>query len=115
MIKEVYFVHAVYTEGPLYESLDATFERLNTNLGIQLQPSRETLAKIQQGELKLEGKEDVARIMVSPEMLDYNDHWGKIDSMLDEILSPEYRNRNADPMGKAGFSTGLLWIMLTTT
>ena len=27
-MKEIYIVHAVDTEGPLYESLDATFVRL---------------------------------------------------------------------------------------
>ena len=55
--KNVYVVHCVDTEGPLYESIEATFERLSSNLGIQLQPSRETLAKIQKGELNLDGKE----------------------------------------------------------
>ena len=31
MTKEVYFVHAVDTEGPLYESLDAKFDRMSSS------------------------------------------------------------------------------------
>ena len=30
MIKEIYFVHAIDTEGPLYESLEAKFERIKS-------------------------------------------------------------------------------------
>ena len=41
----LFLVHCVDTEGPLYESLGATFERLRNSLGIQLTPSRETLAQ----------------------------------------------------------------------
>jgi hypothetical protein len=103
--KTVYVVHCVDTEGPLYESLEVSFERLNAVLGTDFPPSRESLRKIQKGELDLGGKEEVARLMLSPEMLDYNDHWGKLDGMLDELLSPEFRKRYADPSGRGwGFS-----------
>ena len=43
MEKIVYIVHAVDTEGPLYESTKATFERLNSTFGITLPASHEKL------------------------------------------------------------------------
>lgn len=36
MKKIVYIVHAIDTEGPLYESTKATFERLESTFGIKL-------------------------------------------------------------------------------
>lgn len=40
--KTVYIVHAVDTEGPLYESTSATFERLKASFGIELHSVRTT-------------------------------------------------------------------------
>ena len=47
MTKEVYFVHAVDTEGPLYESLDAKFDRIKNiyNVDIKIK-SEENLNKL---------------------------------------------------------------------
>ena len=45
--KVVYVVHSIDTEGPLYESLSATFERVNKIFGSQLEPGRDTLKKLQ--------------------------------------------------------------------
>lgn len=97
--KNVYIVHCVDTEGPLYESLEATFDRLKSVLNIALPPKRETLIKIQHGELDLGGKEDVARTLVSEEMLGYLEHWGAIDGMLDELLSEKFRGEYTDGIG----------------
>jgi hypothetical protein len=99
----VYVVHCVDTEGPLYESLDATFERLNHALGLQLSPSREILRKIQANELDLGGKTKAARAMVDPALLDCMQDWGQLDAMLDELLSTAYRSQFSD-------STGAGWV-----
>jgi len=95
----LFVVHCVDTEGPLSESLEATFERLEDSLGIRLAPSRETLRRIQSGELNLGEKTEGARAVCAPHNLDYNDSWPKVDSMLDEMLSPEYRQRFPDSEG----------------
>lgn len=100
MKKTLYVVHCIDTEGPLHESIDATFERVNATLGVNLAPSLDTLKKLQTGSFPLGGKEDVARLMVSPEMLDYNDDWGKLDAMLNEILGKDFRQRYVDPQGQ---------------
>ena len=56
--KIVYVVHAVDTEGPLYESLEETFKRIENIYGFAFEPSRNTLKKLQNGESDLNGKEE---------------------------------------------------------
>ena len=96
----LFVVHCVDTEGPLYESLSATFERLSNSLGIQLTPSRETLRKIQSGELDLGPQAQAARAICDPHNLEYNDSWSKIDVMLDDMLSDGYRQKFPDSYGR---------------
>ena len=60
----VYIVHCTDTEGPLYESLEATFLRLFEIFSLDLQPSPELLLKLQRCEINLSGlEEDVARVL----------------------------------------------------
>lgn len=92
----VHVVHCVDTEGPLYESLTATFERLHAMTGTRLRPSRETLSALRRGEVDLGGKEDVVKVALSEQLLSYNDTWDKIDSMLDDMMSNEFRERFSD-------------------
>jgi len=83
----------------LYESLDATFERLHAMTGVSLSPSRTTLAALRRGEIDLRGKEAIARLALSEQLLSYNDTWDKVDSMLDELMSEDFRSRFSDPGG----------------
>ena len=53
MSKDVYIVHCIDTEGPLYESIDASFDRLKEIFGIELEPSIDNLRRIQNKELDL--------------------------------------------------------------
>lgn len=95
----VHVVHCIDTEGPLHEPLWATFLRLKEVFGIDLPPSTETLKQIQRQELNLGGCEAEVATVFSDRLLAYNDTWDKIDSMLAEALSPEYRNRFVDSSG----------------
>ena len=61
MAKTVNIVHCIDTEGPLYESTSATFERLSEIFDIQLEPSAETLQKLQKGLIDLGGIEDAVK------------------------------------------------------
>jgi hypothetical protein len=95
----VHIVHCIDTEGPLYESLSATFERLKEIFGIEIEPSSANLRKLQNKEIDLGGKEgDVAKV-VDPKLLSYNDSWDKVDNMLSKIMSHEYRNTVKDSFG----------------
>ena len=44
---EVLIVHCIDTEGPMYESLEATFERINKIFNLDLDCSEENLKLIQ--------------------------------------------------------------------
>ena len=97
--KTVYIVHCTDTEGPLYESVEATFQRINDIFGIKLTPSRNTLTQIQKCELDLGGNEEAVARVVDPRLITYNDTWDKIDSMLERIMSPKFRNAIPDSDG----------------
>ncbi len=99
-MSKLFVVHCIDTEGPLYESLSATFERLESIIGVKLEPSRETLRQLRNKELDLGGKEDSAALVVSKQLLDYNDTWDKVDAMLFDMLSEGYRKRYADSLGQ---------------
>ena len=95
----VYVVHCTDAEGPLYESLEATFQRLMDIFGLRLPPSRETLKKLQRGELDLGGLEpEIARVL-HPRLITYNDTWDKIEAMLERITSKAFRHALPDSDG----------------
>ena len=95
----VYVVHCIDTEGPLHEGLDASFERLRAIFGIDLKADRETLRRLQAGEIDLGGLEGQVQQILSPHLIDYNDTWHKIDDMLDVMLSRNYRMQMPDVDG----------------
>ena len=96
----VYVVHCVDTEGPLYESLEATFERLRSLFSLEFEASAETLRRLQNREMDLGGLEDDVARVVDPHLLAYNDDWSKIDAMLDRIVSRDFRERVPDSFGR---------------
>jgi hypothetical protein len=92
-------VHCIDTEGPLYESLDATFERINRAFGVSLAPDRETLSRLQRREVPLGGLEDEVARMVKPELIAYNADWAAVDAMLDDAMSRSFRHEMIDDFG----------------
>ncbi len=99
MPSTVYIVHCIDTEGPLHESLEATFERLNSVFGLQLEPSRDLLRRLQDGDVDLDGLEDAVRKVVAPHLLEYNDTWDKVDEMLADCMSDRFRRQMPDSHG----------------
>jgi hypothetical protein len=97
--KAVYIVHCIDTEGPLYESIDATFERLRDIFHLELEPSKDMLFRLQMGEVPLGGLEAAIQKVVDPHLLAYNDSWDKIDAMLAELMSESFRNQLRDSAG----------------
>ncbi len=100
MSRTVYVVHAIDTEGPLYESVDATFARLKSIFGIDLEPSRKTLRQLQAGEIDLDGLESAVQRVVASHLLNYNDTWDKVDGMLRDALGEKFRTRIPDSRGR---------------
>lgn len=112
MEKIVYIVHAVDTEGPLYESTEATFERLKSSFNIELEPTFANLQKLRHREIFLNGLEDKIVEFLDPSLQNYNDSWDKIDLMLSKILSNDLDSNFVILLVVDGFITGFVWIML---
>lgn len=90
---KVYIVHCVDTEGPLYETLDATFKRLKQVFGIELDATEENLRKLQNGELYLGGMEkEVARMLDDSLICTYG-NFGQIETMLKKLNIKEFREK----------------------
>ena len=95
----VHIVHCVDTEGPLYEPLEVTFERLRDIFQLELTPTIELLRRLQAGELDLGGLESAVQRVVSPHLLEYNDTWDKVDAMLTEVMHASFRTQLYDSAG----------------
>jgi len=107
-------VHAVDTEGPVYESVLATFERLEEILGIKIKPSRKNLIKLRKKEIDL-GSEDLknrAANFVSEDKLNYLSTWRAINEMVKEISKKDVRSRVIDSFGGDWICT---WFCLDLT
>lgn len=100
----VHIVHAVDTEGPLDENLEATFTRLEQIYGVKVAPTPDNLSIIQEGRGKRFGLSDhaaeSARTTFSRENLAYNRTWGEIDSVMEDFFSPKFRGRVRDSRGE---------------
>lgn len=96
----VLILHAVDTEGPLYESLAAKFERLRDLQGVEgIEETQENLSKLTAGRIPLGGKEAEVQKILSGHLVNYNDSWDKIDAMLDRVMAPAFRLRQPDSFG----------------
>lgn len=91
MSKKVIIYHAIDTEGPLYESLDAKFERIEELFKIELDRTEENLRKLRNKEIDLGGIEDNIATVLSGHLTNYNDTWDKIDHMLNRLTKDEVR------------------------
>lgn len=96
----VYVVHCIDTEGPLYESVDATFDRLREIFHIDLPASEDLLRRLQAGEVQLGGLESAVQKVVDPHLLAYNDTWDKVDAMLAKLMSGPFRTQAPDSAGQ---------------
>ena len=98
--KIVLIVHSIDTEGPLYESLSAKFERLETLFGIShIPPTQANFIKLQNGEIDLGGIETKVAEVFAPHLVRYNDTWDKIDAMLTHVMSESFRFKLPDSYG----------------
>ncbi|EGB13413.1 hypothetical protein DND132_0195 [Pseudodesulfovibrio mercurii] len=98
-MKELFLVHCVDTEGPLYESLTATFERIRQTFGLNFKPSTNQLNRLKAGKDVPEALRANVMDFVSDARLDYNATWTEVDAMLHELMSDDWRMRHADDFG----------------
>ncbi|MDA8943030.1 hypothetical protein N9I04_03730 [Alphaproteobacteria bacterium] len=96
----MYIVHCIDTEGPLFESLTAKFDRLAEVLGITgIAVSQENLRRLQNREIDLNGMEVAAAELLSSGRSSTLGTWGQVDSMLDRVTSPKFRSDMVDSLG----------------
>jgi hypothetical protein len=102
----VYICHHVDTEGPLYETVEASFKRLEVSvLGgggkFPIEYTKANLTLLQQGKVDFltEEQRQKAMIMAHPHLLQTKSTWSEIDEMQYRIMSPEYRNKFQDSFG----------------
>lgn len=99
-MSKVYIVHCIDTEGPLYETLEVTFNRIEQIFGISIEPNKENLKKLQNREINLEGKEtEVARVLDNSLINTYKD-FAEIENMLKLLNNAEFRNMLIDSCGQ---------------
>ncbi len=100
MTGTVHIVHAIDTEGPLYESLDGTFERLREIFGVEgLAPTRENLQKLQRGELDFGDKTGLIVEAASAHRVSTLGSWDQIEEMLGRVTEKSFRLRFPDSFG----------------
>lgn len=95
----VYIVHCVDTEGPLYETPSLPFEMIKNIFGFEIEPTRENLIKLQNGELDLKGQEEAVCELVDIHRITTRGTWEEVDRMLKEVTSHEYRMKLPDTNG----------------
>lgn len=100
--KIVLIVHAIDTEGPLYESPEATFERLEELYGVSgLPKNKATIELLRKQEIELGGglEEQVARTL-SGHRQKHNETWDQVDEMLARVMAPDFRMSRPDSYGQ---------------
>lgn len=97
----VLLVHCIDTEGPLYESTNAKFERLKDLFNIShISVNEKNLNKLKNREFDLNGIEFEIEKILKGHLANYNEDWSQIKNMLDRICSKKFRNDLLDSSGK---------------
>lgn len=93
-------MHHIDTEGPLWESSDELFARLKIIFGVDLEPTRDNLVKLQQGLIDL--PEDIKKevlLAVDPHTIEFKKNWYEVEEMLLRVMSSKFRNEMIDSFG----------------
>lgn len=97
---KVYIVHCIDTEGPLYESLNATFDRLNAIFGINIEPTEENLYKLQNGQINLGGIEGEVIRTLDGSLLSTYKNFDQIEEMFNKLNDKTFREQVIDSNGE---------------
>ena len=102
MSGKLHVVFCVDTEGPLYESLESNFQRLESFFGISLAPTKENLALLRSGVVPgLTDQEKLADVFryFDPRYSNLGS-WDELLEKRDVITSAAFRNRWQDSHGQ---------------
>ena len=101
-MKIVYIVHAVDTEGPLYESLKAKFERIKNIFGITTKDySKKNFKKLLLKKVKYRNKSIKVSDIFSNHLNNYNENWKQLDLMINSMMKKKFRSKYIDSFNKS--------------
>jgi len=94
---KLYIVHAVDTEGFLYQSTKATILRVNSEFGTNFIESKKIIEQLRNKEIDVNGKEDeisnyLSTVNFISNHIDYKKH-------INAVTCPEFRKKYTDPRG----------------
>lgn len=97
----VYIVHSIDTEGPLFESVEAKFERLAELFGLSgIEPSRANLERLARGEIDLGSQTEQIRTVLKSHKANTLGSWDQVEEMLQRVCSPAFRQQYPDSDGQ---------------
>ena len=92
-------VHLVDTEGPLDEKIETTFERLYNDYDINLEPTKENLKIIQNGEGLPDNIREVIMKKYSAHRMETNRNWDDVTKMCHRLFNEDWRGKFTDSFG----------------
>ena len=95
----VYVVHCVDTEGPLYESPEATVARINSIFGLNLPENEQTLSKLHDQQLQIDESYSKINKILNQVKSGTNEDWSEIENQFNNISSDNFRNQYPDSNG----------------
>ena len=101
-MKYLNVVHLVDTEGPLYEPLKITFDRINEIFGIKIQPNKKNLKKIIDKKIDLKLKKNLKKNFFesfNSEILTYKKNWNEIKEQNNYLFTKKFRTNFKDSFG----------------
>ncbi len=96
----LYIVHCIDTEGPLVESITASFDRIKAIFGLEIEATPENLTRLQNQQIPLHGLEQEIAQTLRPTLLAYNNSWADIRTMLEDAMSDQFRQQQLDDFGR---------------
>lgn len=102
--KVVHVTHCIDVEGPMTETLEATWQRIKEEDGLSLAmpATRENLIKLQNQQLDIGVDEAQLAYFAkkySADNLGYLTSWEEIDREINKVTSDEFRMAHCDPQG----------------
>ena len=93
-MKYINVVHLVDTEGPLYEPLNITFNRIKEVFGINIKANKLNLKKILENDISLDLNKKLKKKFFesfNERTLNYKKNWNEVNNQNKILLSKKFR------------------------
>lgn len=96
--KVLYISYNIDTEGPLTETISASFKRIQESFGLKIKPSKKNLKKIQQGKYKIKSyfiKKKIKEFVDKKRITTLN-NWSRIFKQTELLNTKKFNNKFVD-------------------